>query len=83
MIKEQIYYVSLEDKKVSDEPILGEATLEVMAKPEDIEKIKKYMHKNEDDAVGERYEEDLKTLFQLIYKLGTDETRKSLNKMMK
>lgn len=83
MTKEQVYYVSLADKKVSDQPIQGEATLEIIGKPEDIKKVKEYMHKNEDEAVGERYEEDLRTLFQLMYDLGTEETRKSLDKMVK
>lgn len=83
MSKAQVYYVSLDDKKVSDQPIQGEATLEVVATPEEVEKIKGFMHKDEDGVVGERYEEDLKTLFQLMYKLGTEETRKSLDKMLK
>lgn len=83
MSKEQIYYVSLTDKKVSDQPIEGEATLEILARSEDVEKVKDYMHKNGDTHVGERYEEDLKALFQLIYQLGTEETKKSLDKMVK
>lgn len=83
MSKERVYYLSLNDKKVSDQPIQGVATLEIIGKPQDIEKIKEYMHKNEDGVVGERYEKDLKTLFQLIYNLGTEQTRESLNKMLK
>ena len=83
MSDELVYYVSLDDKKVSEQPMQGQATLEIVAKPKDIEKIEEYMHKDEDEAVGERYEEDLKALFQLIYDLGTKETKDSLDKMMK
>ncbi len=83
MSDELVYYVSLDDKKVSEQPMQGQATLEIVAKPKDIEKIEEYMHKDEDEAVGERYEEDLKALFQLIYDLGTKETKDSLDKMLK
>lgn len=85
MEKDYKYYVSLDDKIISEKPIEGEATLEIIATPENVEEIKKYMHKDEakDEHVGERYEEDLKKLFQLIYDLGTKETKNSLDKMIK
>lgn len=83
MSDKQVYYVSLDDKKVSEQPMQGDATLEIIATPKDIEKVKEYMHKGENEAVGERYEEDLKSLFQLIYDLGTKETKDSLDKMLK
>lgn len=85
MGKDYKYYVSLDDKIISEEPIEGEATLEIIATPENIVEIKEYMHKDEtkDEHVGERYEEDLKKLFQLIYDLGTKETKNSLDKMIK
>lgn len=82
MANEQNYYVSLTDKKISKEVINDEAMLEIVATPEDVERVKTYMLKNDDQSVGEK-QENLKTLFQLIYRLGTEETRKSLTNMIK
>lgn len=83
MTEENIYYVSLNEKKISEEPMTGEATLKIIAKPEEVEEIKAYMHKNEENPVGDKYEGDLKALFQLVYKLGTKETKESLMNMVK
>lgn len=83
MPKTHVYYVSIANKKISDKPIEGEETLDIVATQEDVEKIKSYMNKNNDHVVGERYEEDLKTLFLLMYDLGTENTRKLLSKMIK
>ena len=82
MANEQIYYVSLADKIISKDAINDEAMLEIVATPEDVEKVKTYMEKNNDQSLDER-QKNLKTLFQLIYSLGTEETRKSLTNMIK
>lgn len=82
MANEQNYYVSLADKKISKEVINDEAMLEIVATPEDVERVRTYMLKNDDQSVGKK-QENLKTLFQLIYRLGTEETRKSLTNMIK
>ncbi len=93
------YYVSISEKRITEMSIPDSAEFEILANREDIRKIEAILHdfdaivgeealniltplSEHHDTDGE-YNTDLKNLYNLLYELGTEKTKREIENMNK